>query len=100
MENTIDDGIAVPQAGEWHVYILQCCDDTLYTGIARDLEARIAVHNDGKGAKYTRSRRPLVLVYTESANGRGAAQRREYAIRRLKLGEKRALIRSRHSEQP
>lgn len=92
MGNTINDGIAAPQAGGWHVYILECRDGTLYTGVAKDLDARIAVHNDGKGAKYTRSRRPVALVYAESANDRSSAQQREYAIRHLRLTDKQALI--------
>lgn len=77
----------------WHVYIVECRDGTLYTGVARDLDARIEVHNSGKGAKYTRSRRPVALVYAEPAEDRGVAQQREYVIRKLKLADKVALIR-------
>ena len=67
----------------WHVYIVRCADRTLYTGVARDLAARIEAHNEGRGAKYTRSRRPVKLVYQEPAADRSAALRREHAIKRL-----------------
>jgi len=77
----------------WHVYIVECGDGTHYTGVAKDLAARIALHNSGKGAKYTRSRRPVALVYAEQAEDRGAAQQREYSIKQLKLCDKMALIR-------
>lgn len=77
---------------DWHVYILRCADDSLYTGVATDIEARVARHNAGKGAKYTRGRRPVVLVYREAAGNRGAALRREHAIKRLPRAAKRRLI--------
>jgi putative endonuclease len=76
----------------WHVYIVRCADASLYTGIAKDLHARISAHNDGGGAKYTRVRLPVELVYTEQASDRSAAQRREAAIRRLSAEQKRELI--------
>jgi len=57
----------------WHVYIVRCADRTLYTGVAKDLPDRIAVHNSGRGAKYTRQRLPVKLVYSEAAADRGAA---------------------------
>ena len=79
----------------WTVYIVRCADGSLYTGIARDLEARIESHNAGRGAKYTRSRRPVELVYHESVSTRSAALRRENAIRRLDRDEKKKLIESR-----
>ena len=75
----------------WHVYIVRCADRTLYTGVAKDLSARIAAHNDGRGAKYTRQRLPVKLVYSEAAVDRGAAQRREHEIKRLPREAKRAL---------
>lgn len=74
------------------VYIVRCCDDTYYTGIAVDVEARIAQHNAGKGAKYTRSRRPVVCVYREECADKGDALRRELAIKALSRSEKEALI--------
>lgn len=79
---------------DWTVYIVRCADGTLYTGTAKDVGARIAEHNAGRGAKYTRGRVPVTLVYTESVGDRAAAQRREHAIKRLPAGEKRRLIAS------
>lgn len=77
---------------EWHVYILRCTDDTLYTGIATNVAARVALHNAGKGAKYTRGRLPAILVYQEKAESQSAALRREYAIKRLRRADKQRLI--------
>ena len=76
---------------DWNVYIVRCADQTLYTGIARDLGQRITQHNAGTGAAYTRARRPVILVHQESAPDRGAALRREAAIKRLPVTAKRAL---------
>lgn len=78
----------------WRVYIVRCADGSLYTGIARDLERRIAEHNadSGAGASYTRSRRPVRLVYQETAADRSAASKREYQIKQLSRAEKLALI--------
>lgn len=78
-------------AGVWQVYLLLCADGTLYTGITTDLPRRLAEHNAGRGARYTRSRLPAELVYAEPAANRSAAQRREYAIRRLPAAAKRRL---------
>jgi len=67
----------------WYVYMLRCGDGSLYTGITDDVEKRLAVHRSGKGAKYTRGRGPLELVYTEEQPDKSAALRRETAIKRL-----------------
>ncbi|MGB6228923.1 MAG: GIY-YIG nuclease family protein [Litorimonas sp.] len=77
---------------DWTVYMLRCADDTLYTGIARDAAARLAAHNAGRGAKYTRARRPVRIVWTEPAPCRSTASKREYAIKRLRRAEKLALV--------
>ena len=77
---------------DWTVYILRCADDTLYTGIARDADARADAHNAGRGAKYTRARRPVSVVYREDAHDRSAASRREWAIKRLTRRQKLGLI--------
>ena len=77
---------------EWHVYIVRCADDTLYTGIAKDLEERLARHNAGQGAKYTRGRLPINLVYQELAGNHGDALRRELAIKRMPPVAKRQLL--------
>lgn len=75
------------------VYILRCADGTYYTGITNDIEKRVAAHNEGKvGAKYTRGRRPVVLVYREACASRGEAQAREAEVKRLSRVEKMRLI--------
>ena len=76
----------------YYVYILRCADNPLYTGSTTDVARRAAVHNSGRGAKYTRSRRPVKVVYWESCPDRSAALRREAAIKRLSRAEKEALI--------
>jgi predicted GIY-YIG superfamily endonuclease len=76
----------------WWVYLLRCSDDTLYCGIALDVAARLEQHQAGKGAKYTRGRGPLELVFSEACASRAEALRRERAIKRLKRGAKLALI--------
>lgn len=76
----------------WYVYILRCGDDTLYTGITDDVARRLAAHRSGRGAKYTRGRGPLELVYTEEVSDKPAALRREYQIKRLSRLEKERLI--------
>jgi putative endonuclease len=78
----------------WRVYILRCRDGSLYTGATNDLERRLARHADGSGARYTRSRLPVRLVYDEPARDRGAALRREAALKRLTRVEKLALVAS------
>lgn len=78
---------------DWFVYILRCRDGSFYTGITTDLNRRLAQHNAGTyGARYTRSRRPVALVYAEPASSRSAAARREYQLKQLPPAEKRALI--------
>ncbi len=76
----------------YYVYLLRCSDDTLYTGCTNDLKRRIQAHNVGKGAKYTRSRRPVELVYQEIQPDRSAALRREAKVKQLSRKEKLALI--------
>lgn len=75
-----------------YVYILRCSDDSLYCGWTTDLEHRVAAHNNGSGAKYTRSRRPVVLVYTEQYEDKGAALSRDWHIKRMSRNEKLELI--------
>ena len=77
-----------------YVYMVECRDGTLYTGWTTDLAQRVQAHNDGTGAKYTRSRRPVRLVYWEAVADRWAALRREAALRRLPRGQKVALCES------
>jgi predicted GIY-YIG superfamily endonuclease len=79
-------------SSDWYVYIVRCSDHSLYTGIATDVEARLRQHNAGNGARYTRSRLPVVLVYREAAADRSAASRREYAIKQMTAVDKRRLV--------
>ena len=75
-----------------YVYMLRCADDTLYCGWTTDLEKRLAAHNSGHGAKYTRSRRPVVLVYSEAYEDRHDALSREGHIKRMTRSEKERLV--------
>ena len=78
----------------WIVYLLRCRDGSLYTGITNDLPRRLAAHRAGTASAYTRSRRPLRLVYREAARDRSSALRREAAIKRLPRDEKLKLVRA------
>lgn len=75
-----------------YTYMVKCKDGTLYTGWTNNLEKRLADHNSGKGAKYTKSRRPVQLVYYESYETKEEAMRREYTIKRMSRKEKLQLI--------
>jgi len=79
----------------WHLYILRCGDGSLYTGITTDVEKRLEAHRCGKGAKYTRGRGPLELVYREVCGSHSDALKRELAVKALTTEKKRQLI-----EQP
>ena len=78
-----------------YTYILKCKDDSLYTGWTNDLKKRITSNNAGQGAKYTKARRPVELVYYEEFQTREEAMKREYAIKQLSRKEKEALIKTR-----
>ena len=84
----------------WTVYILRCGDGTLYTGITDDLSRRLAAHRAGRGAKYTRGRGPLELVYAEAQADRSVASKREWAIKQMTRAEKEALAASWNGEIP
>ncbi len=77
---------------KWFLYILQCSDGSLYTGITNDLERRFEIHSKGRGAKYTRSRLPLTLLYSEKCRNRVAAMVRECAVKALPRKKKTELI--------
>lgn len=79
----------------YFLYILRCGDGSLYTGITTDVDKRLAVHQSGKGAKYTRGRGPLTVVYREECGGKSAALKRELAVKSLSREEKLALIEGR-----
>ena len=72
----------------WYVYLLECSDSSLYCGITNDIENRIATHNSGKGAKYTKVRLPVKLYWFEEQPDRSAASKREYQIKKLSRKEK------------
>ena len=84
----------------WFAYILRCADDSLYTGTAKDVTARLTAHNAGRGARYTRGRGPVTLVYSEACGSRGDALKREAAIKRLTRADKDALIASAGDRAP
>ncbi len=77
---------------KWYVYILRCADDTLYTGITNDIERRLKAHNAGTASKYTRSRRPVTMVYQEENDTKGNALRRELQIKAMSRQQKIALL--------
>ena len=81
------------------VYIVRCADSSLYTGYAKDPKARVRLHNDGRGAKYTSGRGPVRLVYAEGFETIGDALRRERALKRLSKAAKEALIASRRTRR-
>lgn len=83
-----------PEGDQHFVYIVECTDGTLYTGYAQDLEARIKTHNAGRGAKYTRGRRPVKLLYAEIHDTKGGALRREQEIKAKTRAAKLELIQS------
>ena len=82
----------------WHIYIIECSDGSLYTGVTNDLDKRITAHNAGRGAKYTKSRRPVHLRYSETARDRKQASQREHVIKSLQKSAKISLIASKLAE--
>jgi len=76
----------------WIVYMVRCRDNSLYTGCTNDLPHRIQMHNSGKGAKYTKSRLPVTLVYQEVCSDKSAALKREFSIKRFTKAQKEQLI--------
>jgi putative endonuclease len=79
---------------DWYIYIVRCSDNSLYTGVTKDIDRRVAAHNtnDKLGARYTQSRRPVALVYEEGAESRSQASKRESEIKRLTKKHKEFLI--------
>ncbi|PWA12108.1 hypothetical protein DCC39_07625 [Pueribacillus theae] len=86
--------------GNYFVYILRCGDGSLYTGSTNDIEKRLAAHASGKGAKYTRGRGPLAVVYTEAFKTKSEALKVENQIKALNRGEKMALIERKKRDEP
>ena len=79
---------------QWYLYILRCKDNTLYTGITTDVEKRLEAHRSGKGAKYTRGRAPLELVYRENCGSHSDALKREAEVKKLSRQAKELLVKS------
>jgi putative endonuclease len=79
---------------DWKVYIVKCSDNTFYTGITNNIKLRLETHNLGKGAKYTKSRLPVILVYLEPVDDKSSALRREIEIKKLNRSQKINLINS------
>ena len=82
-----------------YTYMVLCKDETIYTGWTNDLEKRMKAHNDGKGARYTKSRRPVELVYYEEFSTKEDAMKREYAIKQLTRAQKLNLIKGREDNE-
>ena len=78
----------------YYIYIVECSDGSLYTGYTNDLDSRIEKHNTGKGAKYTRNKRPVKLVYFEEFEEKNLAQKREYEIKQFTRDKKLRLIKT------
>ena len=79
---------------DWKVYIVKCSDKTFYTGITNNIKLRLETHNLGKGAKYTKNRLPVILVYLEPVDDKSSALRREIEIKKLNRSQKINLINS------
>jgi putative endonuclease len=81
-------------SGAWYVYVLRCADDSLYTGVAKDLQRRLLQHNGelAGGSRYTRGRRPVELLWSDTEQDRSAAQRREALIKKLSRDQKLRLV--------
>ena len=78
----------------YYAYLARCADNTLYAGYCANIEAREAAHNTGNGAKYTRARRPVQIIYSEEFDNKSAAMRREYQLKRLPRSAKLSLIKN------
>lgn len=77
---------------KWSLYILECCDQTFYTGITNNLERRLKMHQDGKASKYTRTRRPVAMLYSETCGDRSSALIRECEVKEWPRAKKEALV--------
>ena len=84
---------------QWYLYILRCKDNTLYTGITTDVEKRLEAHRSGKGAKYTRGRAPLELVYRETCGSHSEALKREAEIKKLSRQSKEFLLQTQNNSE-
>ncbi len=80
------------KSSRWHLYILKCSDNTFYTGITNDVQRRLKMHNDGKASRYTRSRRPVILIYQEQCRNKSSALKKECGLKFLSRKEKEEYI--------
>lgn len=78
--------------GDWSLYILRCCDDSFYTGVTKDLERRLKMHQEGKASRYTRTRRPVEMLYSEKCGNRAQALIRECQVKELPRKKKEELM--------
>jgi putative endonuclease len=92
--NTIKIKKHKPPDTQWFLYILECCDKSLYTGITNRLAIRIEAHQAGTGARYTRSHLPVKLVYVEECQDRSSASKREWAVKKMSKSQKLELIKN------
>ena len=76
----------------WRLYIIECSDGSLYTGITNDIKRRLELHNNGKASRYTRSRRPVTLIHTKRCKSRSDALKKEYALKQLSRNEKEGYL--------
>ncbi|MBD3281735.1 GIY-YIG nuclease family protein [Candidatus Uhrbacteria bacterium] len=83
----------------WHIYILRCADDSLYTGITTDLNRRVNEHNSGTASKYTRCRLPAKLIWSEGSHTESSAKKREIEIKKLPRGQKLSLLKNTNPRQ-
>jgi len=95
LEERAGAGIVGRVPDTWFVYVARCSDGTLYVGVARDVAVRIAQHDAGKGARYTRGRGPLAVLATRRCDGQGSALRLELALKRLSRDQKVSLVQNR-----
>jgi putative endonuclease len=86
------EGSSIGKTEKWHVYMISCADGTIYTGITNDVELRLAKHNSGKGARYTRSRTPVTLLASWICKNKSEAAKMEYQYKQLSRKEKEELI--------
>jgi putative endonuclease len=92
MQRLAEQGVAYGGGDPWFLYILECSDGSFYTGVTKDIERRLGEHNQGKASRYTRTRRPVKLLYFEPCSDRAAALVRECAVKALSRKQKERLV--------
>jgi len=92
MQRLAEEGATYGDGEAWYLYVLECSDGTFYTGVTKDMERRLQEHNDGRASKYTRSRRPVELLYSEKYPGRAEALVRECQVKTMTRRQKEKLV--------